>query len=127
MTRNKDHLVAIILFIVICLLGCSEKKSINCESIDQDVTIYFGRKFENEKVVVSVDGRIVFEDVVSTDRSTEVAANTTITGNSGQSIAIILSDSDTVNVCPRPFIIVNRIAGQVEIETYDTLPKLRFL
>jgi hypothetical protein len=109
------------------VFACSEKKSIACQSIDQDVILYFGRKFEKEKVIVRVGGRIVFQEVVSTDRSTDVAANTTIRRASVGLITIIFDESDSIEICPRPFIVVNRISGQVTVETYDSLPKLRFL
>lgn len=117
----------IILFVLLSI-GCMQRERIDKENIicpdltPKEFTLFFEGGFNNNRLLVILNGEEYFNDLITTDEVIELAKEFTFSSDTIKAIAIKVDDQKILNFCPDHYIRINRENGQIKIESLANVP-----
>ncbi|GAA5036755.1 hypothetical protein GCM10011506_29780 [Marivirga lumbricoides] len=109
--------------ILITIASCTTKEVTECEKINiEKAVLFFESGFDNDKIKVEYQEEIVFEKVISTDTSLDLAAEMEIEVKNNNYFMLYLNNKRVSNYCLGAFIEIDKINETIDYKSV-TEPK----
>lgn len=106
------------LIILITIASCTTKEVTECEKINiEKAVLFFESGFDNDKIKVEYQEKIVFEKVISTDASLDLAAEMEIEMKNNNYFTLYLNNKLVSNYCLGAFIEIDKINETIDYKS----------